>query len=259
MADLSSYNPTGRFTGLADNYAKYRPNYPAAAIDFILAHCALGPGSLLVDVGCGTGISSRLFAERAVQVIGIDPNDEMRRRAERTPSPNCKASLQYRKGTAEATGLADASADVVLAAQAFHWFKPEPTLHEFLRILKPDGWVVLTWNERNENDPCTADYGRVIRSAPDAAAVEGPRGQSGRVLLASPLFEDAACFPFVHDQTLDEDGLLGRAFSASYAPREPAEVRAFAEALHQVFIRRQRDGVVTLRYETSVYAARKPA
>jgi SAM-dependent methyltransferase len=259
MADLSTYNPTVRFSGLADNYAKYRPNYPAAAVDFILAHCGLDPGSLLVDMGCGTGISSRLFAERGLKVIGIDPNDEMRRRAEQSNSPTGRLSLQYRNGTAEATGLPDASADAVLAAQAFHWFKPEPTLREFQRILRPGGWVVLMWNERDETDPCTADYGRVIRSAPDAAAVEGPRGLAGRVLLDCPLFADAARFPFTHEQTLDEDGLLGRAFSASYAPRDPAAVRAFTNGLHEVFARRQRDGVVALRYETSVYVARRPA
>src|SRR6516164_6308773 len=101
MADLSDYNPTGRFTGLAENYAKYRLSYPAAAIDFILTHCALGPHSHLADVGCGTGISSRLFAERGILVIGIDPNDEMRSRAEQAQVGN--ALLTYRQGSAEAT------------------------------------------------------------------------------------------------------------------------------------------------------------
>jgi SAM-dependent methyltransferase len=259
MADLSNYNPTGRFTGLAENYAKYRPSYPAAAIDFILTHCELGPRSRLADIGCGTGISSRLFAERGLEVIGIDPNDEMRRQAERTAANLRGPSPAYRKGRAEETGLADASADAVLAAQAFHWFAPEPTFHEFHRTLKVGGWVVLMWNERDETDACTADYGRVIRSAPDAATVEMPRGKAGDFLLTSSLFVDAARFPFTNEQPLDEDGLLGRAFSASYAPREPAAAHAFAAGLHEVFARWQRNGIVTLRYETSVYVARKPA
>jgi SAM-dependent methyltransferase len=259
MADLSSYNPTGRFAGLADGYAKYRPSYPPAAIDFIVSRCDLGQRSQLVDLGCGTGISSRLFAERGIPVIGVDPNDEMRRQAESTGVPRRSPALVYRRGRAEETGLAGASADAVLAAQAFHWFEPQPTLCEFRRILKPGGWVILIWNERDETDPCTADYGRVVRSAPDAAAVEVPRGQAGNSLLASSLFVDAARFPFTNEQTLDEDGLLGRAFSASYAPREPKTAREFAAALHDVFTRWQRDGVVTLRYETSVYLARSPA
>ena len=77
MTDLSRSNPTGRFTGLSDLYAKYRPGYPDEALDFIIERCGLDGTTTLVDVGCGTGISSRLFAARGVPVIGIEPNDEM--------------------------------------------------------------------------------------------------------------------------------------------------------------------------------------
>src|ERR1043166_6631807 len=82
MSDLSNCNPTGRFSGLADLYAKYRPSYPDAALDLIPTRGRLGPTSLLVDVGCGTGISSRLFALRGVPVLGIEPNADMRTRAD---------------------------------------------------------------------------------------------------------------------------------------------------------------------------------
>src|SRR5271156_54890 len=78
MPELSSLNPTGRFTGLAETYAKFRPSYPAHGIDFIMARCGLGQRSLLVDVGCGTGIASRLFVARGINVVGIEPNTEMR-------------------------------------------------------------------------------------------------------------------------------------------------------------------------------------
>jgi SAM-dependent methyltransferase len=259
MAELSSYDPTGRFTGLAEGYARYRPGYPAAALDFILERCRLDSRSLLVDVGCGTGISTRLFAERGIPVVGIEPNDEMRRQAEKTSLPGGSRAPTYRKGRAEETGMPDASADAVLAAQAFHWFEPGAALHEFRRILRPGGWVILVWNERDESDACTADYGSVIRSGPDAAAVEVPRGRAGEALLTSPLFVEAGRYPFTNEQTLDEEGWLGRAFSASYAPREAEAARAFASALRGVFARWQRDGVATLRYETSVYLAQSPA
>ncbi|HVS35210.1 MAG TPA: methyltransferase domain-containing protein, partial [Gemmataceae bacterium] len=82
MSDLARWNPTGRFTGLSDLYAKYRPSYPEEAVDFIIRRCGLDSTTTLVDVGCGTGISSRLFAARGIPVIGVDPNDEMRSRAE---------------------------------------------------------------------------------------------------------------------------------------------------------------------------------
>jgi SAM-dependent methyltransferase len=255
--DLPHLDPLNRFTGLAATYARYRPDYPPPVVDFILQRCGLGPGSRLVDVGCGTGISSRLFADRGLDVIGIEPNEEMRRQALSVPPPSGAIPPDYRAGQAEATGLPDATADAVLAAQAFHWFQPEPTLREFHRILKPEGWAVLVWNERDEVDPFTAAFGAVIRSSPGAPAIEGPRAKADQPLLHSPLFRDARRDVFRHHQELDEDGVLGRAFSASYAPREPAQAETFAAALREVFARFQKGGRVVLRYQTSVTSARK--
>jgi SAM-dependent methyltransferase len=258
MAELHRLDPLGRFTGLADLYAKYRPDYPSEAIDFIVSRCGLTPSALLVDAGSGTGISARLFAHRGVRVIGIEPNADMRARAAAEPLPPEVPAPDYRDGRAEATGLPDTVADAVLAAQAFHWFDSEPTLREFHRILKPGGWVVLLGNERDESDPFTRAYGDIFRAAARSEMLERTRGQAGAVLLTCPLFQGAERVVFRHAQEVDEDGLLGRAFSASYAPREPAEAAAFADALRDLFARQQQNSRVWLRYETSVYVAQRP-
>jgi SAM-dependent methyltransferase len=247
----------GRFTGLAGLYARCRPDYPAATLDLIQSRCGLTPDSLLVDVGCGTGISSRLFAARSVPVVGIEPNDDMRARAEAEPGPAGQPAPRYQRGTAEVTGLPDSCADAVLAAQAFHWFRPDDALREFWRILKPAGWTVLMWNERDESDPFTAAYGDVLRTAPETARIEGNRARAGEALLASPLFQAGERIAFGHTQVLDEEGLLGRAFSASYAPRQPAAAERFAASMREVFRRFERDGRAALRYETSLYLARR--
>jgi SAM-dependent methyltransferase len=257
MADWSRIDPPGRFTGLAEVYAKCRPGYPVEAVEFIIGRCGLRDSSVLVDVGCGTGISSRLFAVQGLHVIGIEPNAEMRAVAEAVPPSEGRQGPTYRDGRAEATGLAAGSADAVLAAQAFHWFDPVAALREFHRVLKPCGWVTLLWNERHESDPFTAEYRGVIRTAPDAAAIEMPRSRAGESLLHNPLFRDAERAVFPNAQTLDEEGLLGRAFSASYAPREPAQAAEFAAALRSVFARYERQGEVVLRYETAVYVGRR--
>jgi SAM-dependent methyltransferase len=256
MSDLSRWNPTGRFTGLSDLYAKHRPGYPDDALDFIIRRCDLNGATTLVDVGCGTGISSRLFAARGIPVIGVDPNDEMRRRAEAVAATSGLAPV-YQAGRAEATGLPDGSAAAVLCAQAFHWFDVEPTLREFHRILRPDGHVVLMWNERDDSDPCTAAYTAVVRTAPENAALEGSRGRAGEPLLSNPLFTDGSRTVFRNQQELDEEGVLGRSFSASYAPREPAAAEVFAEKLRRFFADWQESGKIVLRYETTVYLARR--
>jgi SAM-dependent methyltransferase len=256
MTDLSHANPVGRFAGLADLYARHRPDYAPAAIDLIVQRGHLGGDALLVDVGCGTGISARLFAARGVRVLGVEPNDEMRARALAEPAPPGAPPPAYHPGRAEATGLPDGSAAVVLAAQAFHWFDAPAALREFRRILRPGGWVALLWNLRDESDPFTAEYGAVIRTAPGAAAVEGPRAAAGQALLDSPLFESAERLVFPHGQEHDEDGLLGRAFSHSYAPREPAPAEVFAAGVRAAFDRFQAGGRVVVRYHTTLYLAR---
>ncbi len=257
MLDPSQLNPTDRFAGLADLYARHRPGYPDAALDRIVEFAGLSADSLLVDVGSGTGISARLMARRGVPVIGVEPNDEMRHKADAEPLPDGVPPPQYRAGRGEATGLPDGCATAVLAAQAFHWFDADAALREFHRILRPDGAAALLWNERDELDPFTAAFGVVIRTAPDAAAIEGPRARAGEVLLRHPLFRDAVREMFSGEQMLDEVGVLGRAFSASYAPREPVAADRFARALREAFEAFERDGRVTLRYETTLYLARR--
>jgi SAM-dependent methyltransferase len=255
MSDLSKLRPLDRFSGLANLYANCRPDYPAAAIDFVIEHCGLAGGSLLVDIGSGTGISSRQFAERGLRVLGIEPNADMRRQASEDTA--AELACEARDGRAETTGLADSSADGVVAAQAFHWFVADAALREFFRILRPSCWVVLMWNERDETDPATAAYGNVVGRSKEATSVEGPRRQARKTLGTCPLFQNAEQRLFGHTQIVDEEGLLGRAFSASYAPREVGQKELFAAALREVFARFQQRGVMQLKYLTSVDVAQR--
>src|SRR5205823_3737591 len=193
---------------------------------------------------------------RGIPVIGVEPNSAMRRRAEATPCPTGPPP-RYRDGTAEATGLPDATADCVVAAQAFHWFDAGAALREFHRLLKPGGWVALLGYERDESDAFTEAVGDVIRTAPEAAAVEGPRAKAGDILAAHPLFSDYDRRKFRHASWLDVDGLKGRAFSATYAPKDEAGRAAWAAALEELHARFQMDGLVRLCYETTLHLARR--
>ena len=168
-------NPIGRFSGQADAYSRHRPSYPDEAIRSVISRAGLDRSAVVVDVGCGTGICSRLFAERGLTVIGVEPNNAMRRRAEATPCP-AGPPPRYRDGAAEATGLPDATANCVVAAQAFHWFDAGAALREFHRLLKPSGWVALLWYERDEADEFTRGVGDVIRTAPTTRKPSRPHG-----------------------------------------------------------------------------------
>lgn len=253
----ASFDPKGRFTGLAQIYAKARPTYPEAAIDFVIEKCGLNANSLLVDVGCGTGISSRLFAERQIPTIGIDPNDDMRKEAIEENAKQRMEWLSFIGASSEQTGLQDSVADVVLAAQAFHWFKPEPTLKEFKRILKPDGWVILLWNERDDRDSFTKQYSEILHTLPDTRSVEVKRGESGIDLLESSLFHSSGKKDFENQQEMDEQGLLVRAYSASYVPKSGPLFAELTEKLKSLFDKNQNNGQVVMKYVTSVYFGQK--
>jgi SAM-dependent methyltransferase len=252
MNELTGCDPVGRFTGRQDLYSRFRPDYPAELIDLVIRRAGLEAGGLLVDVGCGTGVSSRLFAARGIPVVGVEPNAPMREQAEKAGS-----GVRYVEGKAEATGLPDGTARVVLAAQAFHWFDAAAALREFRRILGPGGWVALAWNERDERDPGTAAYGDMIRLAPGAVTVEGARLRAGEALLLSAQFKSGEVIELGHAQELDEEGLLGRAFSTSFVPREPPLGPRIEQGLRDVFARFGRDGRVRLCYTTTLYLARR--
>jgi SAM-dependent methyltransferase len=247
-------DPTKRFTGLAEIYAQARPTYPEDAIKCLISQAGLHEGSVIADIGCGTGISTRLFGGHGFKVIGIEPNEDMLEKA-RAEQPNLP--IEYRYGTAEDTGLERDSVDLVLAAQAFHWFKPAETLTHFHAILKKGGWVALMWNERDERDPFTRGYGDALRMNPETEKVEVPRLKAGEPLLTFPLFANQVRKGFPNSQHVNEEGVIKRAFSASYAPKDEQGKARLKLRLQQLFAEFNKDGFVDLHYETSIYFGQK--
>lgn len=129
-----------RFQGFADTYDKYRPQPPLVLIDILTQLVQVPRPRLVVDLGCGTGLSTRIWAGRADTVIGIEPSDDMRRIAEAQTAtmPNAK-HVRFKAGYSHDTGLEDACADIVTCSQSLHWMEPESTFAEVARILRPGG------------------------------------------------------------------------------------------------------------------------
>jgi SAM-dependent methyltransferase len=238
-----------------EHYIRYRPSYPAAILDLLTRECGLTAESVVADIGSGPGNLARLFLERGLRVYGVEPNQEMRAAGERLladfPSFTSVAS------TAEATGLPEASVDLVTAGQAFHWFDLARASAEFRRILRRPRWVALVWNERRtHSSPFLAALDQLLapyvtnehwrRDAADADVLDALFGAGG-YLVAS----------FDNRQEFDLDGLRGRVMSSSYAPL-PGDPRheELLRQLRETFDAYEQDGKVAFEYDSKVYYGR---
>jgi SAM-dependent methyltransferase len=241
--------PTRRFSARAGHYARYRPSYPASLIDFLVTELGLVAGSVVADIGSGTGILSRLLLERSLPVMAVEPNREMREEAEKSLSPGFP-NFHSVNGTAEATTLADASVDAVLAAQAFHWFDHQKAIREFGRIARPGATLALIWNVRRNASAFMAEYERIVRQfGPEVEFQFEKLGELFGPALRQHSFDNA--------QELDWEGLRGRLLSASYMPMEgSADFEPMMVALREAFDRHQKAGRVRLDYDTRAYFAR---
>jgi len=154
---MSAKDSLTRFSDRVEDYVKYRPGYPPQVIEVLRARCGLTPSSVVADVGSGPGNLARLFLDNGNEVFAVEPNAEMREAGKQ--SLGNRGGYRSVDGRAEGTRLENASVDFVTAGQAFHWFDWPHAKTEFRRILRPEGWVVLLWNERlTDSSPFLRDY-----------------------------------------------------------------------------------------------------
>lgn len=246
-------DPTGRFTARAGDYARHRPDYPAAALDAILDGLGPAAGLAAADVGAGTGILSRMLADRGLRVTAIEPNAAMRE------AIRPEGRIQVVEGRAERTGLGDGTVDLVTCAQAFHWFEPRAALAEFARVLRPGGRLAILWNERDQADAFTAAYSALLKESVSGRETEASRVGLDAVLPAAG-FRPRPPFEVPHGQDLGFDGLVGRALSSSYAPLAGSAHDALVAGLRDLHARfADGQGQVRLAYRTVVRLSDLPS
>ena len=246
-----------RFSSRAADYARYRPGYPYALIDVLHKHCGLTRDHVIADIGSGTGLLTKIFLDNGNRVFGVEPNLEMRRACETELGKRVK---QFRSvaASAEATTLRNVSVDFVTVGQAFHWFEPNAARREFVRILRPGGWVVVMWNDRRVDESpfgrayedllarYGTDYKKVKDAYPETRDMEGFFGKGNFHRQELPNFQE-----------FDFDGLAGRLRSSSYAPRKGhANHEPMMDAVRKLFDANQKFGRVRMEYTTQIYFGR---
>jgi ubiquinone/menaquinone biosynthesis C-methylase UbiE len=240
---------TQRFSSRVDAYVRYRPGYPPVLLDFLKEECHLKSDSVIADVGSGTGLLAELFLRNGNRVYGIEPNPEMRKVGEclleRFPQ------FQSIAASAESTTLSNHSVDFVTVGRAFHWFDQDNALSEFLRILKPEGWIIVVWLKRKKSTPFLAEYEELLWTyAKDYREMKQKRLDS-ETLLRQRAFqrrtsEDVRAF--------DYESLIGQTLSYSVTPEAgDANYDPMMEALSSLFQRHQRDARVTFEYDVVTY------
>lgn len=252
---MPASNATSRFSDRVENYVRYRPGYPAEVLRVLESACGLTPEHVIADIASGTGIWTRMLLEHGNPVFAVEPNADMLQAGERLLAGFPRFTSVA--GTAEATTLGDASVDFVTAAQAAHWFDRKRARQEFVRILKPGGWLVLLWNERiTESTPFLREYEELLLTyGTDYADVRHERTTDE----VNQFFDPAPYQERVFDlrQDFDYAGLEGRLLSSSYAPGPGhPKYEPMLRELRQLFDKHAAAGRVGVDYKTRVYFGR---
>lgn len=253
----------GDFTLLAENYAQYRPGYSPFVLDAFLS---LGDtrfkerGNKCADVGAGTGIWTRQLAARGLSLYAIEPNDAMREAGQKQSEG---LDIAWRKGSAEETGLPDASVDMACMASSFHWPDFAKAVAEFDRILKPGGLFMALWNTRRfEVNPLLVEIEEYLHKlVPELKRVSSGRsefceGLTDRLAQCGK-FEDVLYLEGLHTEKQTPERYIGLWESVNDVRVQAGEER-FRQFL--VHIREVTANLkeIDAQYLTRAWIARKP-
>jgi len=243
---------TAKFTGMADLYAKARPDYAPAFIDWLFSDAGMKAGTVVADIGSGTGIFAKALLSRGSTVYCVEPNADMRHVAEQTLSgfPNFYSV----NGTAENTTLAAHCAGFITVAQAFHWFDAVRFKAECARIIKPGGKTVLVWNSRVGTSELVKENAAICEKY--CASFKGFSGGLEHMEAVIGRFFDNRFETkrFANDLLFDKTKFVERSLSASYAPKKTdSGYTGYISELEELFERYAVEGMLTMPNETIAY------
>ena len=228
-------------------YDEVRPDYPEAAIAAIVSSFELDRSSRVLDLGAGTGIFSRQLAPFVGTLTAVEPSSSMRETMLATTT-----GITVLDGRDDAIPLGDCAVDLVVVAQAFHWFDAVRALAEIHRVLAPGGGLALIWNERDESIEWMAALTRAMRW--DLNRPYSHNLDYARVVAAGP-FVDVAHVDFPHRQLLTREQVYRRVLTTSYISiMDEDEQRALLEDVAAVI--EPLGEPIDFAYRTDLYTAR---
>jgi len=198
------------FDRAGDEYHRGRPEYPSEAVDFMIERFQITKDTKLVDLGAGTGKFTKLLADRGYQITAVEPVAGMRAKFK-----ELLPDQEILDGTAEKIPLPDESCDLVIVAQAFHWFNGEKALEEIYRVLRPKGFLVLIWNARDESVDWVSQLTNII----DPHEGNAPRYKTGKwkeAFLATKRFAPLSQRSFPYLQVGPPEMIVDRVTSISF-------------------------------------------
>ncbi len=231
-------------------YRKGRPDYPATAIDWMAATVGLHAGSVVLDLGAGTGNLTRHLRRHVGHVVAVEPVEAFRHELTRLDGVPAVA------GTAGAIPLREGTFDLVAIGQAFHWFAERRSVREIGRVLGEGGWLALVWNVRPGEPPIHRAVNEVLAPFRGRAPAYGNGEWKGAFDERSPLrLGPSHVEAWV--RAVDEPTFLARFLSVSVIAElsDPARAQV-RRKLEEVFARFAVDGRLTMPYRTEVHLAR---
>lgn len=243
-------NYINRFDGKGEIYAKARPRYALAFLEYLKSTLSIPAGSVFADIGSGTGIFTEQLLSCGYKVFAVEPNEDMRKKAEEKLGHD--GNFISVNGSDANMNLPDNSVDYITAAQAFHWFDSEAFRRECRRVLKPGGKVIIVYNSRDEKAACTRALAD-LRHKYNSEFLGFSNGMSHE--------KCSAFFVGRHDifrvdntQTYDREGYINRVLSSSYSLKEEDNgYEEYLKDINKIFDMFSADDLIAVPTETVAY------
>jgi len=247
-----------KFNGLGKIYAKFRPTYPQAFIDYLCTEIGIKKDIAIADIGSGTGIFTNQLLKTGSTVFAVEPNNDMRAVAE--SDLNSYKNFISVNGNDENTTLDTNSVDLITVAHAFHLFNREKFKIECNRILKPNGKVILIWNSRVfALEAIESGYEINRKYCPQFTgfddSMRNTRGEEKENDFDDFFVGGYETKTFQNNRTFDLDGFIGCTMSATYAPKENDEnYRDYIYELTKCFNEHAIEGKMMMSNNTRSYS-----